>query len=322
MSQRPSRVLGAEQWQALIALHRTLLHEHHDFFLASQHPSATPALRRLATKYAMPARMWRHGIHSFLELVRHRLPASLEHMLTFLYLSYSIMALLCDTIPAFADTWIRGLGDLSRYRIAIEDDDDLEREVWAERSRYWYGSGTSEQGTARNRLHRLFAILARTHSLASLTNPTRTSAGTWLHMRPDPLLTSNSQPRSPRGLRTRWRQQQVVLGSWRRLGVLLGISGQITPTSAAGIPYGNSNSPSPAPHEQDGRSNMLPLALPYLISTANLAIPLLILVITELCGKCWATAYPDSFRSVSTAMWVVGFGVAAAQETSLSTLLG
>ncbi len=27
--------LSNEQWQALIALHRTLLHEHHDFFLAS-----------------------------------------------------------------------------------------------------------------------------------------------------------------------------------------------------------------------------------------------------------------------------------------------
>ncbi|KAF4870055.1 Telomerase-binding protein EST1A [Colletotrichum siamense] len=32
--------LNNEQWQALIALHRTLLHEHHDFFLASQHPMA------------------------------------------------------------------------------------------------------------------------------------------------------------------------------------------------------------------------------------------------------------------------------------------
>lgn len=85
--------LNNEQWQALIALHRTLLHEHHDFFLASQHPSASPALRKLALKYAMPARMWRHGIHSFLELLRHRLPYSLEHMLTFIYLAYSMMAL-------------------------------------------------------------------------------------------------------------------------------------------------------------------------------------------------------------------------------------
>ncbi|KAI0568590.1 hypothetical protein Alg130_12037, partial [Pyrenophora tritici-repentis] len=40
--------LASDHWQALIALHRTLLHEHHDFFLASQHPSSSPALRRLA----------------------------------------------------------------------------------------------------------------------------------------------------------------------------------------------------------------------------------------------------------------------------------
>lgn len=108
--------LNNEQWQALIALHRTLLHEHHDFFLASQHPSASQALRRLASKYAMPARMWRHGIHSFLELLRHRLPHSLEHMLTFIYLAYSMMALLYETVPAFEDTWIECLGDLGRYR--------------------------------------------------------------------------------------------------------------------------------------------------------------------------------------------------------------
>lgn len=111
--------LSDEQWQALIALHRTLLHEHHDFFLASQHPSASSALRRLASKYAMPARMWRHGIHSFLELLRHRLPDSLEHMLTFIYLAYSMMALLFETVPTFEDTWIECLGDLGRYRYVL-----------------------------------------------------------------------------------------------------------------------------------------------------------------------------------------------------------
>jgi len=96
--------LNNEQWQALITLHRTLLHKHHDFFLASQHPSTSPALRRLASKYAMPARIWRHGIHSFLKLLRHRLPASLDHMLAFIYLAYSMMALLYETVPAFEDT--------------------------------------------------------------------------------------------------------------------------------------------------------------------------------------------------------------------------
>ncbi|KAF3010329.1 hypothetical protein E8E14_007671 [Neopestalotiopsis sp. 37M] len=58
--------LNNEQWQALIALHSILLNEHADFFLASQHPSANPALRRLASKYAKPSRIWYHGIRSFL----------------------------------------------------------------------------------------------------------------------------------------------------------------------------------------------------------------------------------------------------------------
>jgi hypothetical protein len=58
----------------LIALHRTLLHEHHDFFLASQHPRASPAVRRLLAKYDMPARVWRHGIPSFLALLNHSPP--------------------------------------------------------------------------------------------------------------------------------------------------------------------------------------------------------------------------------------------------------
>ncbi|KAK3900317.1 hypothetical protein C8A05DRAFT_17357 [Staphylotrichum tortipilum] len=50
-----------EQWQLLLALRSTFLHKHDDFFVASQHPSASPALRRLASKLAMRSRMWRHS---------------------------------------------------------------------------------------------------------------------------------------------------------------------------------------------------------------------------------------------------------------------
>lgn len=161
--------LNDEQWQALIALHRTLLHEHHDFFLASQHPSASPALRRLASKYAMPARMWRHGIRSFLELLRHRLPTSLEHMLTFIYLAYSMMALLYETVPNFEDTWIECLGDLGRYRMAIEDDDIRDREIWTEVSRYWYSkAGGKFENPNTGRLHHHLAILARPNAVEQL----------------------------------------------------------------------------------------------------------------------------------------------------------
>lgn len=64
-SESPNK-LSDNKWQALISLHRTLLHEHHDFFLASQNPSASEVLKRLPEKYVMPARMWRYGIHSFI----------------------------------------------------------------------------------------------------------------------------------------------------------------------------------------------------------------------------------------------------------------
>lgn len=107
-------------WQGLTALHHTLLYKNHDSFLAShhpsaspaprtlhrtllhrpsqsflmlQHPSASPALRRLASKSTMPARTWCHITHLFLEFLRHRLPSSLEHMFTCIYFAYSMMAL-------------------------------------------------------------------------------------------------------------------------------------------------------------------------------------------------------------------------------------
>ncbi|KAF1927420.1 uncharacterized protein M421DRAFT_101824 [Didymella exigua CBS 183.55] len=165
--QGPNQKLAPDHWQALIALHRTLLHEHHDFFLASQHPSASPALRRLAGKYTMPARMWKHGIHSFLELLRQKLPHSLDYMLAFIYLAYQMMALLYETVPAFEDTWIECLGDLGRYRMAIEDEDIRDREIWAGVARSWYSRAADKNPTV-GRLYHHLAILARPNALQQM----------------------------------------------------------------------------------------------------------------------------------------------------------
>lgn len=156
-----------DHWQALIALHRTLLHEHHDFFLASQHPSASPALRQLAHKYSMPARMWKHGIHSFLELLRRRLPDTLDYMLAFIYLAYQMMALLYETVPAFEETWIECLGDLGRYRMAVEDEDVRDRETWAGVARFWYSKAADKKPHV-GRLYHHLAILARPNALQQL----------------------------------------------------------------------------------------------------------------------------------------------------------
>ncbi|KAK4553111.1 hypothetical protein LTR86_009838 [Recurvomyces mirabilis] len=114
--------LDNEQWQALIVLHRALLYEHHDFLMATQHPSATPASSAVPVKYSMPARMWKHGIYALLETLRHRRPESQNYMLSFIYVAYQMTTLLHETVPVFLDTWVDCLGDLARYRMAIEEE--------------------------------------------------------------------------------------------------------------------------------------------------------------------------------------------------------
>jgi hypothetical protein len=115
--------------------------------------------------------MWRHGIHSFLELLRHRLPDSLEHMLAFIYLAYSMMALLYETVPTFEDTWIESRGDLGRYRMAIEDDDIRDREVWTGVARFWYSKAADKSPVGR--LYHHLAILARPNAQQQLYYYTR-----------------------------------------------------------------------------------------------------------------------------------------------------
>ena len=156
--------LKNDQWQTLIALHKQLFHEHHDFFRASQHPAASPALSKLAAKYSMPARMWRHVMHAFLEVLRYRLPDNLDIMLAFIYFAYSMMALLFETVPAFGDGWIECLGDLGRYRRIIEDKEPRARETWSNVTRFWYNQAADKSPTI-GRLHRHLAISARPGSL-------------------------------------------------------------------------------------------------------------------------------------------------------------
>jgi hypothetical protein len=115
----------------------------------------------------MPARMWRHGIHSFLELLRHRLPDSLDHMLAFVYLAYSMMALLMESVPSFEETWIECLGDLARYRMAIEEADLRDREIWSGVARMWYNKAADKSPNVGRIQHHL-AVLARPNIVQQL----------------------------------------------------------------------------------------------------------------------------------------------------------
>ncbi|TKA81930.1 hypothetical protein B0A55_01927 [Friedmanniomyces simplex] len=155
----PSVELDKSQWQALIGLHRTLLYEHHDFLMATQHPSATPELKALPTTYSMPARMWKYGIHAFLEVLRHRRPSSQDYMLSFIYLAYQMMTLLYETAPIFLDTWIECLGDLARYRMSIEEEKEPHAQ-WGYVAASWYIKA-SDRHPQIGRLYHHLAILER-----------------------------------------------------------------------------------------------------------------------------------------------------------------
>ncbi|KAK1990884.1 hypothetical protein LX36DRAFT_591712 [Colletotrichum falcatum] len=77
-----------------------------------------------------------------------------------------MMKLLYETVPTFKDTWIECLGDLGRYRMAIEDDlEDIE--LWTSVSRHWY-SEASDKAPTTGRLYHHLAILARPNALQQL----------------------------------------------------------------------------------------------------------------------------------------------------------
>lgn len=78
----------------------------------------------------MHSRMWRHATYSFPELLRRKLLNSFEHIVTFIYVAYRMDTLLCETVSAFEETWIECLDDLKCYRIVIEDEDIIVREIW------------------------------------------------------------------------------------------------------------------------------------------------------------------------------------------------
>lgn len=107
--------LKDNQYRALGALHDTSMQGMYDFFMASSHPQASAALMCLSAKYAMPARLWRHSIHAFLEILRFRLPESSEHINSAILRAYSMMRLLEET-TRFGDFTVEATGDLARYR--------------------------------------------------------------------------------------------------------------------------------------------------------------------------------------------------------------
>ena len=88
-------------------------------------------------------------------------------MLAFVYLAYSMMALLLESVPSFEETWIECLGDLARYRMAIEEADLRDREVWSGVARMWYNKAADKSPNVGRVQHHL-AVLARPNIVLQL----------------------------------------------------------------------------------------------------------------------------------------------------------
>jgi hypothetical protein len=116
---------ATDHMRDLISFHGELLNEYHDFFVATQHPSASPVLRNLAKKYAMPIRMWSNGIHSFLETFLTQGPhwrhSQLEHMVAFMHYVRQLMEELHYSLPHMADEWTMVEDALNEYLSMLED---------------------------------------------------------------------------------------------------------------------------------------------------------------------------------------------------------
>ncbi|OCL03752.1 hypothetical protein AOQ84DRAFT_261408, partial [Glonium stellatum] len=96
-------------------LHHVLLNKHYDFLSASQHPSASPALRRLARKYNMPSRMWERGIDDFMKVSLRQMPGTAKHMLDYLSFARSMIDRLNAEVPSLATEWSECIKGLDAY---------------------------------------------------------------------------------------------------------------------------------------------------------------------------------------------------------------
>jgi hypothetical protein len=71
-----------------------------------------------------------------------------------------MMTLLLESVPSFEGIWVECLGDLARYRLAVEGNGMGDREVWSGVARCWYNQAVDKNPDTGRIQHHL-AVLAR-----------------------------------------------------------------------------------------------------------------------------------------------------------------
>ena len=149
----PHFQLAPVQWQTLVELHRALMHEHYDFLMASQHPSAAPALLILAKTHNTPSRLWNHGIGPFLMILHHRGAACREYANLFTRLAYQMMGLLTETVPSFLGVWAEwagNIGHIGLFTMPVS----VGRPALNAATRRWYSKAKDQYPTLGRLAHR------------------------------------------------------------------------------------------------------------------------------------------------------------------------
>ena len=80
-----------------------------------------------------------------------------------------MMAFQYETVPSLEDSWVECHGDLARYRMAIEEEEPRDREIWSGVAMYWYSKASDRNPTAdTSHLCHHLAILARPYTSEQL----------------------------------------------------------------------------------------------------------------------------------------------------------
>lgn len=64
-------------------------------------------------------------------------------MVSFVYLSYSMVALLKETVRESLETWIHCFRDLAGYHMADDEPDLRDRDIWSATARTWYNQAAN-----------------------------------------------------------------------------------------------------------------------------------------------------------------------------------
>lgn len=160
-------IKGIGSLQERSSMHKRLLLAYYEFYLNTQQPSANPYVRIRILKYAIPGRLWRHGIHSFLEHLRGGLPRTSGHLSRFLHFAYDTVTLLCEADPTLENLWQEMRGNLGRYGMMIQQFDPQECFTWSLIARHCYGK-VAAADTTQGRLYHHLAIIETPDHLKQL----------------------------------------------------------------------------------------------------------------------------------------------------------